>query len=77
MIEENIESTTQKPIITTVSQEDITDESIFITTTQEMIFEETTITSVYQEDITDESIFITTDQPMEILHQFECKYCDQ
>ena len=57
-------------------EEDITDESIFISTTEEMIFEETTLTSVYQEDIIDESIFITTEQPMEILNQFECEYCD-
>ena len=76
VLEENIESTTQEPTTTTVSQEDITDESIFITTTQEMIYEETTITSVYQEDITDESIYFTTEQPMELFNQFECEYCD-
>ena len=76
VLEENIETTTQGPIITTMSQEDITDKSIFITTTQEMIFEETTITPVYQEDITDESIYFTTEQPMELFNQFECEYCD-
>ena len=77
MLEENIESTTQEPTITTVSQEDITDEGIFITTTQEMISEETTFTPVYQEDITDESTYFKTEQPMEMLNQFECEYCDQ
>ena len=75
VLEENIETTTQGPIITTMSQEDITDKSIFITTTQEMIFEETTITSVYQEDITDESIYFTTEQHKELFN-FECEYCD-
>ena len=72
--EENIETTTQEIIsmettISSVIQEDftekvesITDENIFITTTDQPT-----------EEIQTESL---SEVDLQILHQFECEYCD-